>query len=68
MKELQWNKIRWKNAETRVRKLQEKNSKKGDRNKVHLYQKCLTESRSARLLAVRKVAQDNRGNGRSCWS
>ena len=37
-------------------------SEKGDRKKVHLYQKCLTESRSARLLAVFKVTQDNRGN------
>nr|AZT79245.1 hypothetical protein [Ulva compressa] len=64
MKELQWNQIQWKNAETRVRKLQEKiflHSKKGNLNKVHLYQKFLTQSRSARLLAVRKVTQDNRG-------
>lgn len=36
-------------------------SKKKDRSKVHKYQKILIKSRSARLLAVRKVTQDNRG-------
>ncbi|NEO96943.1 MAG: hypothetical protein F6K56_45375, partial [Moorea sp. SIO3G5] len=48
----------------RVRKLQEKiflYSKKGNRSKVHQYQKLLVESKSGKLLAVRKVTQDNRG-------
>lgn len=64
MKELQWNKIQWKNAEMRVRKLQEKiflYSKIKNRSKVQQYQKLLVESKSAKLLAVRKVTQDNRG-------
>nr|UTA96653.1 hypothetical protein [Ulva meridionalis]UTA96705.1 hypothetical protein [Ulva meridionalis]UTA96768.1 hypothetical protein [Ulva meridionalis] len=64
MNELPWKNIRWKTAETRVRKLQEKifiYSKKKDRSKVHMYQKFLIKSKSARLLAVRKVTQDNRG-------
>lgn len=64
MSEVQWNKIRWKVAETRIRKLQEKifkYSEKKDRLKVHKYQKMLINSKSARLLAVRKVTQDNRG-------
>lgn len=61
---IQWNKIQWKLAEKRVIKLQEKiflHSKNGDLKSVHLYQKALIKSRSARLLAVRKVTQDNRG-------
>lgn len=61
---LQWNKIQWKLAEKLVKKLQEKiflHSKNGDLHSVHLYQKALIKSRSARLLAVRKVTQDNRG-------
>ena len=64
MNELQWKNIQWKVAETRVKKLQEKifkYSRKKDRSKVHKYQKILINSKSARLLAVRKVTQDNRG-------
>lgn len=60
----QWNNIQWKLAEKRVRKLQEKiflHSKNGDLKSVQRYQKALVKSKSARLLAVRRVTQDNRG-------
>ena len=59
-----WRTIDWTRAEKRVRKLQRKiyqASRDGNLEKTHVYQDLLLKSQSAKLLAVRKVTQDNRG-------
>ncbi|WP_293081614.1 group II intron reverse transcriptase/maturase [Moorena sp. SIO4A1] len=59
-----WNSLNWKSIERAVFKLQKriyKASQNGERAKVRKLQKLLTKSKSARLLAVRRVTQDNRG-------
>ncbi|NEO00739.1 MAG: group II intron reverse transcriptase/maturase [Moorea sp. SIO3I7] len=59
-----WNSLKWKSIERAVFKLQKriyKASQNGERAKARKLQKLLTKSKSARLLAVRKVTQDNRG-------
>ena len=59
-----WKDINWKRVEKSVYKLQKltyKASKRGDICKVRKYQKLLTKSYYARLLAVRRVTQDNQG-------
>ena len=60
----EWNTVNWKKTERQVFKLQKRiyqASRRGDRKTVHRLQRLLTTSRSAKLLATRKVTQDNRG-------
>jgi RNA-directed DNA polymerase len=60
----EWSALPWKKIQRRVFKLQKRiyqASQRGDAKTVHRLQKLLTKSRSARLLAVRTVTQDNRG-------
>ena len=59
-----WNKINWKNIEKDVFKLQckiFKYTKKNNKKKVHSIQMLLINSFKSKLLAVRKVTQDNKG-------
>src|SRR6185369_9311024 len=59
-----WETIPWKRIERNVFKLQKRiyqASKQNDRKKVHRLQRLLMKSRSGRLLAVRRVTQDNLG-------
>lgn len=60
----EWKTIPWKRVEAAVFKLQKRiyrASLQNDRKKVHRLQKLLMKSQSGRLLAVRKVTQDNQG-------
>ncbi len=60
----EWKDVRWKHVERTVFKLQKRiyrASCRGDRKTVHKLQRLLMTSWSARLLAVRRVTQDNRG-------
>ena len=57
-----WTKIDWKTVEIQVFKLQKriyKASQRGDIKAVHKLQRLLTSSYFAKLLAVRRVTQDN---------
>lgn len=67
----EWKDVNWRKAEIRVFKLQHRifrASERGDVKAVRKLQKTLIRSWSARLLAVRKVTQDNQGkDGRSGW-
>ncbi|AFY92876.1 group II intron reverse transcriptase/maturase [Chamaesiphon minutus] len=59
-----WNEINWRKLERRVFKLQKRIFQASNRGNVKLVrrlQKLLISSRSARLLAVRRVTQDNQG-------
>lgn len=59
-----WETINWKQVITTVYRLQKRMyqaSQQGNKRKVHGLQRLLLRSRSARLLAVRQVTQDNRG-------
>ena len=59
-----WENIDWCKVERYVFKLQKqifKASRQGDKKKVRQLQKTLMRSWSNRLLAVRRVTQDNRG-------
>jgi RNA-directed DNA polymerase len=59
-----WNAVPWKEVERSVFKLQKRiyqASNRGDVRKVRKLQRLLMNSRSARLLAVRRVTQDNQG-------
>lgn len=59
-----WNTIPWKKIERSVFKLQKRiyrASQAGDLKTVRQLQRLLLKSRSAKLLAVRKVTQDNQG-------
>ncbi|NEO56971.1 MAG: group II intron reverse transcriptase/maturase [Okeania sp. SIO3B5] len=61
---LKWKDINWKKVEKSVFKLQKliyKASSRGEFRKMHRYQKLLLKSYYARLLAVRRVTQDNQG-------
>jgi len=61
---LKWKDIDWKRVEKRVFKLQKliyRASSRGEISKVRKYQKLLTKSYYARVLAVRSVTQDNQG-------
>ena len=54
----------WSNIQYKVSKLQSKiyeSSLKGDKKSVVKYQKILINSYNAKLLAVRRVTQDNKG-------
>jgi RNA-directed DNA polymerase len=66
--EVEWRNINWKVVERRVFKLQKlifKASSRGEVSKMRKYQKLLTKSYYARLLAVRRVTQDNQGKKRA---
>jgi RNA-directed DNA polymerase len=59
-----WTMIPWREIENRVFKLQKRiyrASKRGDSKLVRQLQKVIIKSWSAKLLAVRKVTQENRG-------
>jgi RNA-directed DNA polymerase len=59
-----WNDINWRKLERGVHKLQKRIFRASNRGNVKLVrrlQKLLISSRSARLLAVRRVTQDNQG-------
>jgi RNA-directed DNA polymerase len=60
----EWNKIPWRKVEISVFKLQKRiyqASLKNEVKKVHRLQKLLLSSTNAKLLAVRRVTQDNQG-------
>ena len=60
----EWKDIDWKQIQKNVYRLQTrifKAKRRGDTKQVHRLQKLLMKSRSAKLLSVRKVSQDNRG-------
>jgi RNA-directed DNA polymerase len=59
-----WNEVNWRKLERQVFKLQKRIFQASNRGNVKLVrrlQKLLISSRSARLLAVRRVTQDNQG-------
>jgi len=59
-----WRKLPWRTFEQHVYRLQKRifrASQHGNTQAVHKLQKVLTKSRAGRLLAVRKVTQDNQG-------
>ena len=61
---LKWKDINWKRVELNVFKLQKliyRASSRGKIRKMRKYQRLLTKSYYARLLAVRRVTQDNQG-------
>src|SRR5687768_8997032 len=60
----EWKALSWRKLEQNVFKLQRRiyrASSRGDRKAVHRLQRLLLRSRAAKLLAVRRVSQDNRG-------
>lgn len=60
----EWSALPWKKIERSVFKLQQRiyrASSRGDVKTVHRLQRLLLNSRAAKLLAVRKVTQDNQG-------
>jgi RNA-directed DNA polymerase len=60
----EWNQIPWRKLEIAVFKLERriyKASHAGDIRRVHRLQRLLLKSRAAKLLAVRRVTQDNQG-------
>lgn len=60
----EWNTIAWRKVQRNVFKLQKRiyqASSRGDVKTVHKLQRLLIKSRSAKLIAVRKVTQDNQG-------
>jgi RNA-directed DNA polymerase len=64
MRSDEWKDIDWKQIQKNVYRLQTrifKAKRRGDTKQVHRLQKLLMKSRSARLLSVRKVTQDNQG-------
>jgi RNA-directed DNA polymerase len=59
-----WNKLPWKKLEQHVYSIQKRiyrASQRGEKRKGEKLQKLLMKSKSARLLAVRRVTQDNQG-------
>jgi len=60
----EWKNIPWRKLEVQVFKLQKRiyrASERGDVKQVRRLQRLLVNSRAAKLLAVRRVTQDNRG-------
>jgi RNA-directed DNA polymerase len=60
----EWNALPWKSIQRRVFKLQKRiyqASRRGDTKAVHKLRRLQIQSWHARLLAVRRVTQDNRG-------
>lgn len=61
-----WETLPWRNIQRNVFKVQKRiyqASRRDDVKTVRKFQRLLMNSRSAKLLAVRKVTQDNRGKG-----
>jgi RNA-directed DNA polymerase len=61
---VEWNQVNWRKLERRVYKLQKRifrASQRGDVKALRRLQKTLMKSWSARVLAVRRVSQDNQG-------
>lgn len=61
-----WETLPWRNIQRNVFKVQKRiyqASQRDDVKAVRKFQRLLMSSRSAKLLAVRKVTQDNRGKG-----
>src|SRR5437764_3687517 len=59
-----WNKLPWRKFEQHVYRIQKRifrAEQQGKTQAVHQLQKLLMKSRAARLLAVRRVTQDNQG-------
>lgn len=59
-----WNTVNWKKIQLRIWRIQRKIyecSRKNDKTRVIKLQKILINLPEAKLLAVRKVTQDNRG-------
>ncbi len=59
-----WNRLPWRKLEQHVYRIQKRIFKaehRGNRRAVHKLQKLLMKSRAARLVAVRRVTQDNQG-------
>jgi RNA-directed DNA polymerase len=59
-----WNKLPWRKLEKhcfRIQKRIYRASQRGNTRAVHKLQKLLMKSEAARLLAVRRVTQDNQG-------
>src|SRR6476660_6152901 len=59
-----WETLPWRKLERSVFKLQKRiyrAARRGDTKTVRRLQRLLCKSRAARLLAVRRVTQDNRG-------
>jgi RNA-directed DNA polymerase len=59
-----WNTIPWKKFERNVFKLQKRiyqATSRGEAGRIHRLQRMMSSSRSTKLLAVRRVTQDNRG-------
>ncbi len=59
-----WNKLPWRKFEQQCLRIQKRifrASQRGNRRAVHKLQKLLMKSQAARLLAVRRVTQDNQG-------
>ena len=64
-----WETVKWPKAERVVYKLQKRiyrAAASGNRKQVRRLQKLLLCSRTAKLLAVRQVTQDNRGTRAGC--
>nr|UTA96760.1 hypothetical protein [Ulva meridionalis] len=64
LKRITWQSVKWRRAQNIVTKLQRKIFQaelEKNKAKLHKYQNRLLESDSAKLLAVRRVTQDNRG-------
>src|SRR5260370_8729499 len=59
-----WNQLPWRKPEKHCFRIQKRNyraSQRGKTRAVHKLQKLLMKSEAARLLAVRRGAQDNQG-------
>src|SRR5512142_795584 len=59
-----WERLPWKRLEVAVYRMQKRifqASQRGESKTVHKMQKLLMKSKAARLLAVRRVTQDNQG-------
>ena len=59
-----WNKLPWRKLEQHVYRIQKRiyrASQRGETRKVEKLQKLLLKSKAARLLAVRRVTQENQG-------
>jgi retron-type reverse transcriptase len=63
-RDLDWGQVNWRQVERDVRRLQQRifmAKVRGDRRRMESLQRLLASSWSAKLLAVRKVAQENDG-------
>ena len=60
----EWNKVNWRKLEKRLFKLQKRifrASQRGDVRAVRRLQKTLMKSWTAKMIAVRRVTQENKG-------